>query len=114
MLPLPPSVNALYSTNWKTKRRFESKRYEEWKREASIHLLSQPRRPVPGTVSVSYFVGRPDKRRRDVLNIEKAISDFLVHNGIIQDDCLIEAALIAWTDEHPGQVEIIVRSHIAA
>ena len=109
MLPIPPSVNALYSTNWKTKRRFESERYERWKEEAWIALVSQPRHSIQGPISVSYLYGRSGRRRSDIFNLEKAVSDFLVQHRIIEDDSLIDCGLVAWTDDHPSQVEIIIR-----
>lgn len=37
-LPIPPSVNQCYATNFATKRRFKSKKYKEWEEEASIVL----------------------------------------------------------------------------
>ena len=111
MLPIPPSVNALYATNWKTKRRFESKRYEIWKENAFAALITTSPRPrsTPGKISVVYMVGRPDRRRRDCESHIKAVSDFLVTHRLIDDDSEIDLLTVGWTDDHPGSVEVVIR-----
>jgi Holliday junction resolvase RusA-like endonuclease len=111
MLPMPPSVNALYATNWKTKRRFESERYERWKGDALEALLVTKPRPkrTAGKIAVTYMVGRPNKRRMDCENFCKACSDFLVSQNLIDDDCDIDLLTVGWTDDHPGMVGITIR-----
>ena len=104
-LPFPPSVNGLYATNFKTKRRFKSKQYGEWLNVATVELAY-----VRGTfgepVRVLYEFGRPDKRRRDVANYEKAVSDFLVSEGILVDDSLIEEITLRWADVEGVEITI--------
>lgn len=95
-LPFPPSVNGLYSTDWKTKRRFVSKKYAAWKKEAQAALLTQKTEFFKGRVKLELHLAKPDKRRRDVANYEKSATDFLVSQGIIKDDCLIEDNRQVW------------------
>ncbi len=111
MLPFPPSVNALYSTNWKTKRRFPSKRYEAWKAEAvaTLYLIKMPRPRIAEQCAVTYNLGRPDKRVRDAGNYQKGLDDLLKLYGIVADDRYLYPVLIDWTDDHPGHVEVIIR-----
>lgn len=106
VLPFPPSVNQLYATDWKTKRRFKSKRYAEWCKaaEPSVYQTSE-RFIVP--VRIEYRFGRPDKRKRDLSNLFKACDDLLVHHGIIQDDSDIHEILADWSGK-PGFVEITI------
>lgn len=47
---------------------------------------------------VTYTLKRPDKRIRDLGNYEKALSDWLVDNGIIKDDSHIHRLTIQWGD----------------
>ena len=94
-LPFPPSVNALYSTNWLTKKRFKSKRYETWISNAIKLTHFQY---VRGKVKATYEFGRPDNRRRDVANYEKAVSDFLVAASFLRDDSQIEEITLKWAD----------------
>ncbi len=86
LMPYPPTSNNLFAGSGR--RRFISKKYHEWRTEASRALAAQA--PLPefeGPVSVRYAYGRPDKRRRDLGNLEKSVSDQLVSAGVIVDDC---------------------------
>jgi crossover junction endodeoxyribonuclease RusA len=49
---------------------------------------------------------RPDRRRRDLDNLLKAILDSLTHAGVMQDDALIEDLRIYWADDVGGMVKI--------
>tara|TARA_R100000306_G_C4296684_1_gene102949 strand:+ start:39 stop:416 length:378 start_codon:yes stop_codon:yes gene_type:complete len=107
-LPYPPTLNTLYPTGKNNNRRFKSKKYREWIKaaeamfyEANPHFLVNPP-TIAGKVEVQMFFGRPDKRRRDLANLEKAVSDFLVNVGAIQDDCLIEELLMSWHNDTDG------------
>ena len=95
-LPFPPSVNSLYSTNWLTKKRFKSKRYEAWISNAVEPLNDY--QYVQGKVKALYEFGRPDNRRRDVANYEKAVSDLLTYTVILNDDSQIEEITLKWAD----------------
>ena len=97
-LPFPPSVNSLYSTNWLTKKRFKSERYETWISNAITHLQLTHFHYVRGKVKATYEFGRPDNRRRDVANYEKAVSDFLVAAAVLNDDSQIEEITLKWAD----------------
>ena len=45
------------------------------------------------------IVERPDKRKRDLDNVIKALSDALVASGIIADDHLCRELSMAWGDK---------------
>lgn len=109
-LTRPPSTNNLFATSFATKRRFESSDYKAWKKVARAAILAQDTVFFEVPVKVLYDLGRsPDKRRRDLFNYEKAISDALVENGILQDDCLIEQGVLRWSSEvEPGMVKVLV------
>lgn len=111
-LPISPSVNQCYATNWKTKRRFKSKPYEFWLKKATDALWQQKR--VFLTAKRKYMLvielGKMgDKRRRDCFNYEKPATDFLVSNNLIVDDCHIDLGLIRWTNDiQAGVMKITV------
>ncbi len=109
VLPFPPSVNALYSTNKRTHRRFKSKRYEAWEEGADAWLLEQSPLPrIKGAFNAVFSFGRPDKRKRDVTNLIKAPEDLLVKHGVIEDDSLAESVLARWDKDVVGvRVEIV-------
>ena len=64
--------------------------------------------PFSSPVQVTYKIGRPDKRVRDLANLEKALSDFLVSCGILADDSLIHRLIMEWADIEGVDVEIIL------
>ena len=105
-LPLPPSVNSLYEGGSKQKR-FPSKRYKTW-------LAVCPRLPMHNLANVKlrYDFYMPDNRARDCANLEKAITDFLVKQGVIIDDSwqyILEMTLRAMgIDKKNPRVEITI------
>ena len=90
VLPLPPSLNNLYA-NTPTGRRM-SKEGREYKQEVHKHLNYQrvrPRCPQPRYEVWLWFL-MPDRRRRDLSNLVKAIED-VVSNYLGYDDSLHDA-----------------------
>lgn len=80
VLPFPPSINGLYGGGSK-QRRFPSKQYKEWlKKCPSLAPVMLDK------VEIRYFYYFPDQRERDSQNYEKAITDFLVNNGVLVND----------------------------
>lgn len=107
-LPFPPPLNNLFAQVGN--RRVVARNYKDWRIRAAAALIRQ--RPIPkfaGKVAVVYAFGRPDKRKRDLGNLEKVVSDLLVDHGIIGDDSLIERIELAWAEGVEG-----VRVEIAA
>ncbi|MCK5013196.1 MAG: RusA family crossover junction endodeoxyribonuclease [Candidatus Omnitrophica bacterium] len=98
VLPKPPSVNALYSTDWRTKRRFKSPKYKAWLAEAEVALCTQKRQEFKGEVIVKISVGKQNKRREDISNRIKGVEDFLVSQGIIEDDSKV-MYISAWWEK---------------
>lgn len=108
-LPFPPSANNLFPSG-KTGKRFISPEYQAWKRDAGLTLLSQRRQHFGGNVAVEYEYARfKDKRRRDLANREKAVSDLLVTHGIISDDSMIQEITLRWVDDLAEGVRVKVR-----
>lgn len=108
-LPFPPSVNGLYDGK---ARRFKSDRYKAWLDHAGLQNVMDGE-IVPPPYDVTYTFRRPDKRQRDVANYEKAVSDFLVAHGYLQDDSLIDRITLQWGEfEAPEWVGIkcVIRS----
>lgn len=111
-LPFPPSVNALYSTNFKTKRRFKSKKYEAWSAEADTVILTfgRPKQPLSGELLIEYGFHKPKGNyKRDLLNYEKAVTDWLVAREYIKDDSMIVQARLAWVADEGEEGCVFVR-----
>lgn len=84
-LPMPPSTNALYR-NVPKKGRVKTHRYLTWIQAAGWALKEQKPATVEGPYCLWLYCERPDKRRRDIGNLEKAVSDLLVSHGVVSDD----------------------------
>jgi Holliday junction resolvase RusA-like endonuclease len=95
-LPLPPSVNACFATDFKTKRRFASKAYTTWKKAAAQALASQyaaygaPALHKPLALTIRLGLNY----QSDIANREKPLTDLLVANLDMADDRYIERIVI--------------------
>ncbi len=91
-LPMPPSTNNLFfnarpspSAGWGGRTR--TPEYVAWVKEAGTILASQRPPQVLGKVSLLIEVQEPEtKRRQDVANREKAVTDLLVTHRVIEGD----------------------------
>ena len=99
-LPYPPSANHIWRTAGK--RVYRSKRYMEWLEEAAGMAIGQRQGGIKGPYKISIDAVRPDKRVRDLGNLEKPISDLLVQIGTIEDDKLAEMICIRWVTNGEG------------
>ena len=106
-LPYPPTANNLFPSG-KSGKRFISPEYKAWKQLAGYTLNTQHPKPVPGKVAVAYEFRKPDKRRRDCFNLEKAVTDLLVDAGVIGDDSLIEEGTVRWVYDVPWEVRAVI------
>lgn len=97
-LAMPPSVNGLFAGK---SRRYKSTEYKAWIRAAFGELYftgcldagDDPR--ISGRIKASYiFHFQADYRKRDIANYEKALSDFLVARGVIEDDSCIDEMVL--------------------
>ena len=110
-LPLPPPLSACFKNAQRQKRingklrkwsgRVKTARYIDWIAEAVLAVTAQcgplvARANFTSEVHVDYQFGKPDRRRQDAFNREKAVSDLLVRVGILADDSLISDGRCRW------------------
>lgn len=105
-LPFPPSANNLFINVGK--RRVKSKKYRDWIDEAGWRLTMQKPQKFKGKVKVSIYAARPDKRKRDIANLEKAVVDLLVAHLIIRDDSLVETMTLGWVTDNLKGVSVTI------
>lgn len=72
-------------------------------------IRSQTKDKVLGRYKLTILAVKPDKRRRDLGNLEKAVSDILVTMGIVEDDNLCDWLVIRWVTEGP-ECEVTIES----
>ncbi len=88
-LPFPPSVNGLFGGG-SGQKRFPSKKYKDWLKlcatKADIYGIAVNFAPISQAITITYTFSWPDKRVRDGQNYMKAVTDWLVNQGVIEDD----------------------------
>jgi crossover junction endodeoxyribonuclease RusA len=94
-LPYPPSLNRLYrSINGRS---ILSKIGRDYYRDV-VPLAEATGINIRGPYVLAITAYRPDKRRRDIGNLEKIVSDTLTKAGVIEDDSLAQAIVCRWSD----------------
>ena len=93
-LPWPPSVNHYYRRVGP--RTLISRAGREYRR-AICGLLAGggPRKPpADGRIALVMDAFPPDRRRRDLDNLPKAVQDSLAHAGVYEDDSQIDLLIV--------------------
>lgn len=108
VLPWPPSINH-YWRNYRG-RMVISQDGRLYRQTVAYRILEQgiPRDNLNCRLQVSIDAYPPDKRRRDLDNIQKALLDAIVAADVIEDDSLIDALSILRHDAE-GEGKVIVR-----
>jgi crossover junction endodeoxyribonuclease RusA len=106
-LPWPPTVNT-YWRNFNGRTIISAKGREYRQAVADQVLIQRVAKHVDYAVKVEIKAYRPDRRRRDLDNLLKALLDSLTHSGVMQDDALIEDLRVYWADEIGGMVKVTI------
>lgn len=112
-LPFPPSMNTYWrhpTTGKLAGRHLISEKGRVYRADV-LEVACRYRIPMfQGRVSLSIDVFPPDRRRRDLDNMLKALLDGLVHARILEDDSLIDKLLIERCAVVPkGLVRVFIR-----
>ena len=105
ILPMPPSVNKLYSTV--NKIRCKSSAYNKWIKVANKACNEQVIPQMMERCIAVYSLNHPNNsRERDAENYCKAITDLIVERGVLQDDSRrhLQGSFPHWNDKKGGQV----------
>ncbi len=105
-LPYPPSVNHY----WRRvgARTLISKEGRRFRQRVLAILATRCVKPMTGSLTVRISAHPPDRRRRDLDNITKALLDALEHGGIYEDDSQIDRLAIERAPVIPGG-KVVVR-----
>ena len=104
-LPKPISVNVLRRPK-KTGGFCNTKVYEAWKTEVGLLINAQRAGGVHGPYALTITV--TTKWGGDLGNCEKAVSDALQDNGVVQNDKLCEAIHIRRSESVAGMSVLVV------
>jgi crossover junction endodeoxyribonuclease RusA len=111
ILPFPPSVNRLWRTT-KTGGVHRSTEYSGWRKHAEWASVTQVKgQKITGKYTLEITAVKPDKRRRDLGNLEKAVSDLLQKVKLIEDDYLCQDIRLRWAKSGP-ECLIIIKEYI--
>lgn len=109
-LPYPPSINHYYGRNRSGGVRIKAAgRAYRFQVIILVKQLLKDHETLTGNLFVSILMYPPDKRRRDIDNVLKALLDALQHAKVYKDDSQIHQLNIA--KESPvknGAIEVIV------
>lgn len=106
-LPWPPSVNHYWGH--RGSRRFLSPKVRAWRREATVLVRAARRVTFSAPVAVVLHLYPPDRRKRDLDNVIKAVLDVLVLGGVLKDDSqVVELRVVKNPPQKPGQVLVEV------
>ena len=103
-LPYPPSINSYYRTF--RGRMLISAKGREYRKVVGAELDGVGM--VAGRVAVSILVYPPDRRRRDLDNVQKALLDSIEHAGVIEDDSMIDDLHTIRREVIPSAGKVIV------
>lgn len=106
-LPFPPSVNAAYANGGHKRGRHKTAAYRAWEQLAAVAIKDSHRQAIE-VYSMSICLKRPDRRRRDLANLEKCVSDLLVAHGVIADDSGCERLTMQWDADMKEECVVLV------
>lgn len=110
VLPFPPSTNNLFANAAKGHGRFKSAKYKAWEKLAAVGVKDNHRQSL-GPYSISIALRAPDKRARDIGNLEKAVSDLLVSHGVVKDDSYCRRLEMCWVDTMQEECVVLVQPY---
>lgn len=106
VLPWPPSVNRY----WRHvgSKVLISRQGRQYRLDVAASVLAAgPRKPLSGRLAVEYLLWMPDRIRRDLDNVLKALNDALKHVALIEDDSQFDRITVARAGlAPPGRVEV--------
>ncbi len=108
IIPWPPTVN----TYWRhcRGRHYISAKGTQYRKDI-IQIIQQQHLDIntSSRLKISITTNHPDKRRRDLDNLQKAVFDSLVHAGFMADDEQIDDFRVRRGEQvRGGSLEVII------
>lgn len=108
-LPFPVSINAAYANGGNKRGRHKTDRYKAWEKLAGICIKDSHR---VGLKAYHIYIAlrAPDKRARDIGNLEKVVSDLLTKHGVLSDDHYCRKLTMIWNDSMDEECVVLLHS----
>ncbi|MYZ44198.1 RusA family crossover junction endodeoxyribonuclease [Schauerella aestuarii] len=114
-LPFPPSLNSYYrspNVGSLSGRTLISKKGREYRRKVILASRIGAQRAPEGRLEVHIQAFPPDRRRRDLDNMLKALLDGMTHASVFEDDSLIDVLSVERFAPCPGgKVRVFISAH---
>ena len=105
-IPWAPSAN--HSHHYGSGRKFLSKKTKDF-RERVQEVVIDAKAKIDGRIAVFYAMYPPDKRRRDIGNLEKQTTDALMLAGVFDDDEQIDFILMVRREVvKDGMIKVVI------
>jgi crossover junction endodeoxyribonuclease RusA len=107
-LPYPPSTNRYYRNV--RGRTLISRDGREYRTRAMLAVSGDGRKPPnDGRIALCMDAFPPDRRRRDLDNLQKPLLDAMEHAGVYEDDSQIDLLLTRRREvTSPGRIHVLV------
>ena len=107
-LPYPPTVNHYWGVSGN--RRYIMPRGIAFREAVALEVYAAHGVPIEGPVRLDIVAHPPDKRRRDIDNILKALLDALEHGGAFENDAQVADLRIRRAEPvSGGRVDVEIR-----
>ncbi len=100
VLPYPPSVNHYYG--YGRGRVYIKEEGRKFRESVAARLREESFPTYHGPIGMALSVFPPDRRKRDLDNVRKALLDALQHGGAYDDDCQIRTDRASFMPSTPG------------
>ncbi len=107
VLPFPVSVNAAFANGGNRRGRHKTPAYKAWEQLAALGIKDSHRQSL-GPYSIAIALRAPDKRARDIGNLEKVISDLLVAHGVVKDDSYCRKLTMIWNNSMDEECVVLL------
>ena len=107
-LPWPPSINHYY--RYLNRRVVISGKGRDFRNDVFDIIAEMDIKPITGPVGISIQIAPPDKRRRDIDNIQKPLLDALEHaEKVFENDSQIVSLMIKKKKPEPPNGRVAVQ-----
>ncbi len=114
-LPFPPTINHYYG-NRKNGAKYIKPKGQQFRRLVNVIVKKlYADQKLNFNLAVEIDVYPPDKRKRDIDNILKALLDALTHANVYVDDSLIKKLTINWQIggiAKDGRVDVFIKQKV--